>query len=417
MPRQRLRTLPLCVLAAALALTGILLTGILAGCGDDGGAEPVVAFSLGIDSTAVEVCATLQLTATLGSSQPSDVDWYVGGVLGGSNYYGTISQTNPATYTPPARSPEPAAVVVKAVLRSDAAKSDSCKVTVRFTNIYVSASAGNDDTGTGCVGAPFRSITRGLAAADSGSTVWVAAGTYDEDHGETFSLAVPRGVALIGEDWETTIIRCLGYDENAGMAVGLSWPRSTIRRFTIDQGTSPVTELNAMVSTGAYSNGCVIDSIITGSRGAWNTIGVGASISTTISNCRLLFGGEPDGRGIVLSQNDTGTIIRNCTISGFDAGIFMVGDSDVLVEGCTLENNVRGAELCCSSSIVSNPNPDFGGGARGSTGGNIIRNNAACGLTNAGGSTVFAKHNTWANDPPVAGDDYCNDGAGSIVVE
>jgi parallel beta-helix repeat protein len=410
MPRQCARTLPLCFLAAALALAGIL-----AGCGDDGGPGPVL--SLGIDSTAVEVCATLQLTATLGASQPSDLDWYVSGVLGGSNYYGTISQTNPATYTPPARSPQPATVVVKAVSRSDATKMDSCRVTVKFTDIYVSASAGSDETGTGCLGAPFRSITRGLAAADSGSTVWVAEGIYDEDHGETFSLAVPSGVALIGEDWETTIIRCHGYDEDAGMAVGLSWRGSTMRRFTVDQGTSPTSQLNALVSTGAYSNGVVVDSVIVGSRGYWNAVAVGASVNTTISNCRLALGGEPHGRGIVLSQNDTGTVIRNCTISGFDEGIFVVNDSNALVEGCTIESNVWGVNLCCAHSIVSDPNCDFGGGARGSTGGNTIRNNTRCGLYNGGSGTAFAKYNIWTNDPPVAGEDYWNDGTGSIVVE
>jgi hypothetical protein len=306
--------------------------------------------------------------------------------------------------------------VVKAVSREDTTRADSCKVTVKMTDIYVSASTGSDQTGTGCQDRPFRSITHGLAAADSGSTVWVAAGLYDEDHGETFSLSVPSGVSLVGENWETTLIRCHGYNENAGIAVGLSWARCTLRNFTIDQGPSPVSRLNALVSMGGYSNGVVVDSLILPERAAWTALGIGGSTNTTVTNCRISVGGEPQGRGIQISGDDTGTTIRNCILSGFDSGIFIVGDSNALVEACTIENNMRGIELCCSA-FESDPNLDFGGGARGGTGGNIIRGNIACGLTNTTGSQVYAKHNTWNNDPPVAGVDYCNESTGSIIVE
>ena len=62
-------------------------------------------------------------------------------------------------------------------------------------------------------------------------------------------------------------------------------------------------------------------------------------------------------------------------------------------------------------------NPDFGGGARGSAGGNIIRNNSECGLSIELDHPVFAKFNTWTNDPPVAGEDYCVVGDGGVIVE
>lgn len=401
------------VLAAVLACLAMM-----AGCGgDDGSPRPVLSLTLDVDSTSVELCSSLQITATVENGAPTEVDWYVNGVLGGSEGSGVVLQNNPATYLPPAAKPDPATLVIKAVSREDTTRADSCKVTVKFTDIYVSASTGSDDTGTGCPLKPFRSITHGLAAADSGSTVWVAAGLYDEDHGEVFSLGVPAGVALIGENWETTIIRCHGDDPDAGMAVGLSWAGCTLRNFTVDQGPSPASPLNAMVSMGGYSNGAVIDSIILPDRGYWTSLGIGGSTNTTVTNCRIVAAGEPDGRGIQISGDDTGTTIRNCTVSGFDTGIFTVGDSDVLIEGCTLENNIRGVWVCCSD-FGSAPSPDLGGGpTRGGTGGNVIRNNIACGLTNTTGSQVYAKFNTWNGDLPVPGEDYCNESTGSIIVE
>jgi hypothetical protein len=114
---------------------------------------------------------------------------------------------------------------------------------------------------------------------------------------------------------------------------------------------------------------------------------------------------------------NSGTIIRNCTISGYHTAFFFNEEEDALVEGCMLEGNNYGAELCCHESSTSNPNPDFGGGARGSTGGNSFRDNLTCGLYNSTYNVIYAKYNTWDNDPPVAGEDYCNTSTGGVVVE
>jgi hypothetical protein len=95
----------------------------------------------------------------------------------------------------------------------------------------------------------------------------------------------------------------------------------------------------------------------------------------------------------------------------------MNGFTDVLIEGCTIEDNGWGIYLCCDNDEGHNPVPDIGGGARGSTGGNTIRNNATCGLESYSTGDVYAKYNTWTNDPPVEGDDYCIGETGDIIVE
>lgn len=70
--------------------------------------------------------------------------------------------------------------------------------------------------------------------------------------------------------------------------------------------------------------------------------------------------------------------------------------------------------------MINSPNslnPDFGGGARGSLGGNIIRNNSECGLWFDLPHPIYARYNTWGNDPPVPGEDYCQMGDGDLILE
>jgi hypothetical protein len=66
--------------------------------------------------------------------------------------------------------------------------------------IFVDVTTGLD-TNAGTAGAPFKTITRGLAQAGSEATpsdVRIAAGTYDGSTGETFPLLVPTLTAVIG---------------------------------------------------------------------------------------------------------------------------------------------------------------------------------------------------------------------------
>ena len=201
---------------------------------------------------------TRVITATVIEGGSDDVLWYVNDIMGGNATVGTVTQTNPTTYTAPSTLPNPAtytapdevpmpdSVRVVAVARDNAAESDTCVVKVVMTTIHVDAGTGSDDTGVGM-------------------------------------------------------------------------------RFS--------------------------------------------------------------------------------------------GNSDALLEGCTIEDNGTGIYLCCYQSATHNPVPDLGGGARGSTGGNTIRNNDTCGLESYSGADIFARYNTWANDPPLEGEDFCVGGTGDIIVE
>lgn len=402
------------LLAAALALA------LAGGCSQSSSPKTVTGVTLSTRSADVEVCHTVSLTANVHGGESKAVDWFVNGVYGGEATTGTINQTNPAVFTAPGELPGNATVVVKAVSQEEPSIYDSCLVTIEFTVIHVDAGAGNDETGTGCQSRPFKTITRGIAAASPGMTVEVADGLYDGTNGETFPLVLNGAITLLGESPGGTIIR-ENTDAHYGLYMTGENPR--IRRFTIDSGGAPIEDLTAAIVVDQTAIGAVVDSLTFPDRAYYSVIRIASAHNTTVRNCRLVAETQPvEGRGFEIVFNDSGTVVSNCVISGFIEGLFFNYSSDALIEHCTIENNTYGVGTCCNDSEPpSNPRPDFGGGARNSPGGNIIRNNATIGLSNEGASTIYAKHNTWGHNPPTvgctAGSDICNSGAGSVIWE
>jgi hypothetical protein len=400
--------------AAALLISAALT--MLAGCGgDSSGPAPVTSVSLEPGQANIEVGHYLQITPTVAGDNKS-LTWYVNGVENGNEIVGAISQNSPVKYTAPNWLPDPATVVVKAVSVEDTSLYDSCVITITFNKLFVDAVGGNDDD-NGCINLPFKTITHAMAEADSGTTVVVQPGTYDHANGEVFpiNMGVGQDVELVGMDWETCIIR--GHsDMGSGVCVAVSGQGCRFRKFTIDPGPPVDPACNIAVSMGG--TGCLVDSLRTAHRANYSFLRLQYSTDCTIeNNYFVVTDGEHVDRGYEIVFGNTGTVIRNCTVSGYWAGFFFNLDEDALVEGCVLEDNNYGIELCCFESETSNPAPDFGGGARGSAGGNFIRNNVGCGLLNSTYNVIYAKYNTWNNSPPVAGEDYCNESTGGVVVE
>jgi hypothetical protein len=253
----------------------------------------------------------------------------------------------------------------------------------------------------------------------------VRPGTYSDTAGESYPLYIPASVALVGEDWETCIVQKETEESAGSYAFMLVYDECALRKFTI-RDRSDLGDPRWRYTIRVEANNDVIDSVRVLEHGRVGCVridgqhGSGAQ-NTIVQNCILNVEQDDEqalgtGRGFEIVFDDQGTILRNCRASGFYEAIFFNYSSNALVEGCQLINNRYGANLCCGNE-TSNPNPDFGGGARGSTGGNQIWGNSDCGLNNQGMSTVYAKFNTWDNDPPVEGEDYCVSGEGSIIVE
>jgi putative cell wall-binding protein len=70
---------------------------------------------------------------------------------------------------------------------------------VTMDEIWVDATV--DGPGTGTESDPFRLVTDALAHAAEGATIYVGAGEYGPDDGETLPLMVPSGVSILGE-WD-----------------------------------------------------------------------------------------------------------------------------------------------------------------------------------------------------------------------
>lgn len=69
------------------------------------------------------------------------------------------------------------------------------------TLLFVDSQNGNDTTGNGYQGTPFRSITRALQAAPASgnTTILLAPGTYSTASGETFPIQLKAGVTIQGD--------------------------------------------------------------------------------------------------------------------------------------------------------------------------------------------------------------------------
>jgi hypothetical protein len=394
---------------------------MLTGCGDDGSPRPVLSLTLDIDSTGVEVCGELEITAAVENGSPTEVDWYVNGILGGDEYSGVILQNNPATYLAPAVVPEPPTLTIRAVSREDTTRVDSCLVTVEFTMVHVNAATGNDVTATGCATKPFKTITGALEAAGSGMTILVAPGIYDEANGEVFPLILGAGMALVGENWETTILR--GHTDTEGgkyySSIWVDRAGASIRKMTVEQGPAGANGWNVAIYVTHLSADVTIDSVRIHEYANFSVIRFNGNDNGLMSNCVCEVPGAPHAaRGIELVAGGEGTVIRNCTFSGYSTGIFVNYEGAPRIECCTLEDNHYGVYLWYEEPS-SNPIPDLGGGARGSAGGNTIRNNVRYGIYNPTTNTIYARYNTWYVYPPVVGaaygSDIYNNGTGSVI--
>jgi nitrous oxidase accessory protein NosD len=253
------------------------------------------------------------------------------------------------------------------------------------------------DTNPGTEVAPFKTITHALSIATSGSTVNVAPGTYDHDaNGETFPIAVPDGVALIGDEANkgagtvpTEIVG--GGQAPSPFATGLGvavFPGagSTIAGFTVTNNNGGLTVRSGLILS---NDGVTLrNNTVTG---ATQGIGVDivASANHVITGNRIVDNGAGAGTGLrFFNDGGSGSKLENNVITG---------------NGIGLDYEAAGGDL--------------GGGSAGSAGGNVISCNTQIDLGTAVQTpiTVSAQNNFWDHASPTvacdfSGGDICNYG-------
>lgn len=399
-------------LALTLASALVIIVALtIAGCSSSGGGtDPEVVAGIDVTMSRAQAQPGQEVTAaaraTYRDGRAVEVDWYVDGIAGGDTAVGTITQTNPATYTAPLVPPAAGSVTIEA--RYDTLITDTATLPVVFTIVHVDAVRGDDDAGTGVFSNPFQTITKGVTAAADWDTILVHPGTYDETLGESFTITIPWRSTLRGAAAESCVI-VVG-ESSYGLWLNED---STIEHFTLDvaQGTSPHRGIG-------MTNTSTIRDIRTSKDFTYSVVKTRYELCDgLIEDCVFVnTEGFLGGRGFEIADDSLPTI-RNCVIDGYSYGIFVNTECEPRIEGCTIQNCSRGVIIYSDLSL-----PDLGGGAQGSVGGNTIVNNAD-GLMHGGTLTVYAIGNTWGSDPPVVGtqSDIGNDitltNTGTVVYE
>lgn len=241
------------------------------------------------------------------------------------------------------------------------------------TVTYCVDSATGNDGNTGAADNPFKTITHALSLATSGDLVFVRPGTYDLANGETFPLALPDGVTLVGNESNK------GVGASPTEIVGGATLPSLPIESTIDAGSNSVIAgflLNNNTGTPTFALTLAL-------RNPTVTV---RNNSITGSDIGLyMFNGAGDH--VII-----GNVVNGMT-TGFGMAFVTNGGVGSRIENNVFTNNSIGVEYDSAGG-------DMGGGIAGSTGGNILSCNTRNDFWTNSGVTVFANNNLWDNAPP-----------------
>jgi len=252
--------------------------------------------------------------------------------------------------------------------------------------LFVNPTAGNDTTGNGTDRTPFKTITQALRVAEENTVIYLAAGTYTAETGETFPLEMKAGVTLQGDPpskGRSIIIR--------GGALYLS-PTFASQNITIlattKSGIAGVTITNPnRRGYGLWiesSNPVVADNTFVGNT--HDGISIAGDSAPLIrnnyftdngANGMTIYGSshpevrenlfQRTGFGINIGHNATPLIQGNRIVQNTD-GIVVQGRARPILRGNIIESNSRDGLVALTDTL-----PDLGTAQE--PGGNIFRNN------------------------------------------
>jgi hypothetical protein len=252
---------------------------------------------------------------------------------------------------------------------SDAA-ADAAPVLVCAT-LYVDAVHGSD-ANVGTSAAPFKSITTSFARVTScTTTIRVAPGTYDTANGETFPLAIPAGIALIGDETNK------GLAAGAEVVIaGMSAGSSTTQASAVAPGPNTTFAGFAVQAIGAPAN----------SNGIFAAFSSG---SVTIRNNTLTAISSDEATGLYTDTENS--VVTGNVATGWRTAYYPLGTGSFQFN--VARNNTLGIVVGGGGAF------DLGGGSLDSPGQNTFACNAA-GMEVFGGGIV-AENNAWDHVPPV----------------
>jgi parallel beta-helix repeat protein len=257
---------------------------------------------------------------------------------------------------------------------------------------YVNSGTGSDSA-AGSQSAPFKTITKALQSAQSGTTIQLSPGNYNAASGEAFPLKVPSGVKVVGNE------------SNKGSGILIEGSGQYNSRTLAGQNVTFLLESNAEL------RGVTVTNPATRGTAAWIE-----STAPTVANCTftkskregVLATGDAkpvilnnefidnDGNGIAFTRNSTGEIRGNTckqagtgisidtnaapkvldnTITENRFGIVVSGDARPVLRNNRIENNTDDGITITGKAV-----PDLG--STSDPGKNILRANGKFDLQN-----------------------------------
>ncbi len=224
------------------------------------------------------------------------------------------------------------------------------------TILYVDPATGNDGNNGG-TGEPFRTITQAIARAQSGQTIQLTSGTYDQNSGETFPLTLKPGVSLLGnvseqgkgititgggnflsKTWAKQNVGIVAVDESTVKGITLGNPNTRGTAVWVEAG-SPTIANNVFTGNnreGVFVSGTATPQILS------NLIkdNGGNGVSFTRGSGGLLAGNSirTSGYGVAVSDDATPTLEANQIIQN-RSGIVISGRATPLLRGNTISDN------------------------------------------------------------------------------
>ena len=294
------------------------------------------------------------------------------------------------------------------------------------TTIYVNPQQGNDSQEDNSPDTPFKTITKALEVAESGTIIKLASGTYSEATGETFPLIIKKNVTIKGSPGSKghkIIIEGNGYFisptgagqnvaiaaiKDAGGITGVTVinPHNRGHGLWIESakpaviGNTFTRNGNTGVSVNGNSYPLIEDNYFYNNGG--NGLLIYQTSQPEIKN--NIF--EKTGFGVSAVQN-TKLLLTDNSFKGNRIGIIFEGESQGILRNNTIENSLESGLIAIAKSRV-----DLGSNDR--PGNNTFSRNSKFDIQNATSSEIVAVGTKI--DGETAGNINFNDGEGLSFV-
>ena len=272
-----------------------------------------------------------------------------------------------------------------------------------MTTLYVNPVTGKD-TNAGSVKTPYQTLTKAIAQATSGTTIYLATGTYNAASKERFPLVIPSGVIVLGnESTKGKDIVIVGSGEYNSSTFGNQF-------------------IALLLESGAQLRGVTVTNSVERGTGIWIESAAPVVANNTITRCGregifvtgtakpLILDNqlsENAASGIFMVRNAKGEILRNiCQKTGYGiaisdsaaplitdnklvtnkAGIFLSRSAKPVLRRNWIENNTNGGLVVTGSS-----QPDLG--STQDPAGNIFQNNGQADVQNNTSLTLVSVGN------------------------